>query len=262
MKKKRQEPVFNIELDHHLRQIVMKRGHLIRGQRTRTVFATISRGPKSWLEARLIPNPGDEAISNWTKAHELASKINAELRTDVYVEPASKHGRFNAIGSGNLVEEGGPNDEFAPEAFSSGTAGPDFQAGVFGAPRGGHGFTSSPFGFGNSPGMPGPKGFNPMANIAPSLPPQVQQLMGGKTSAENGNLKCPALYGLTGWNDLRDNTQKMFEAEAAQLLYGGLKLEPGEALPAHDLTNLEMLKLQPSISRQLKRFLLNATSTT
>ncbi|MBS2009750.1 MAG: hypothetical protein JST01_22030 [Cyanobacteria bacterium SZAS TMP-1] len=264
MKKKRQEPVFNIELDHHLRQIIMNRGHLIRGQRTRTVFAIRSRGPKSWIEARLIPTPGEDPVSNWTKAHELASKINLELRTDVYVEPASKHGRFNAISTGQVGDEandvGGPGHVPNPSPF----AGPGFHSGVTGVNGINAGFAGSPMGLGsgfsNMPAISGLQSPNPMAHIAPQLPPEVQQILGAKTSAENGNVKCPALYDLAGWSDLPDNLQKMFETEAAQLIYGGLKLEPDEPVPMHDLTRVDMLQLQPTISRQLKRFLDRATA--
>jgi len=245
MKKKRQEPVFNIELDHHLRQIVMKRGHLIRGQRTRTVFATISRGPKSWLEARLIPNPGDEAISNWTKAHELASKINAELRTDVYVEPASKHGRFNSIGTSDQSDTAPPMPE--PSSFSTGASmGMGF----------GHGAVRTPFDFGASDmGLTGVRGYNvpdPMAQINAMLSPQTQQ------ANSKGLLKCHALYDLPGWFDLPANKQKMFESEAAQLVHEGLSL--GAEIPqlVAALSAIEMLKLQPTISRSLKQFLMRA----
>ena len=260
MKKTRKEPIFNIELDHHLRSFIMKRGYVIRGQRTRTLCNMSKAGPKSWLEAKLIPDSGEPVESTWGRAHRLAGQVNRELHTDVYVEPASKQGRYNeGVSEGQAESSAGAADqgEFLPPP-----ARPSFGASL-GLPQGG-GFgvgtgVRSVFGLGSS-AMPGGHGHGPMSHND-ILPPQVREALGEKNGAEKTiHLKCPALYDLPGWSDLGRNQQKMFETEAAQLIHNGLKLAPHESAIEGTLSKVEMLMLQPNISRPLKGFLEQASS--
>ncbi len=73
----------------------MKRGLMLRGRRTRTVSCMNKGGPSAWLEAKLIPNPGEVLEQSWDKAHELAAQFKNQLKSDVYVEPAGDFGRFS-----------------------------------------------------------------------------------------------------------------------------------------------------------------------
>ncbi len=64
MKKTRKEPIFNIELDHHLRSFIMKRGYVDPRASPLVLFCNMSKaGPKSWLEAKLIPDSGEPVES-------------------------------------------------------------------------------------------------------------------------------------------------------------------------------------------------------
>jgi hypothetical protein len=105
MKQSRKEPVFLLEMPHPLRHIIMKRGHLLRGDRTRTLCCMSKGGSKAWLEAKLIPSPGESAEENWDNAHGLAAKFKRQLHSDVYIEPTGDNGRFKEMTSPPLPPE-------------------------------------------------------------------------------------------------------------------------------------------------------------
>src|ERR1700678_4012028 len=96
-KKSRKEPVFLLEMNHPLRQLMMKRGLMLRGSRARTLGVLNKGGQKSWVEVKLIAEAGESADESWDKAHELAGKFKRELQNDVYVEPGSRAGRYHSL---------------------------------------------------------------------------------------------------------------------------------------------------------------------
>jgi hypothetical protein len=90
------EPAFYIELSPHLRHIIMKRAYFLRGLRTRTMFCLEKIAGKAWLEITLIEKAKPE-IMPWDSAHSVAEKFKAELKADVFVEPASEVGRHHQL---------------------------------------------------------------------------------------------------------------------------------------------------------------------
>ncbi|MBS1994643.1 MAG: hypothetical protein JSS83_29225 [Cyanobacteria bacterium SZAS LIN-3] len=286
----RKEPEFLIEMPHSLRHLIMKRGQMLRSGRTRTMFCLGKGGPKSWLQAKLIPNAGESTEENWDKAHEVAARFKRELHSDVYVEPANEFGRFkemtapplppemdsaDTFGMPNFGVDGGrtaPSDPFG----SFGVGGPSGFDPFGGMPRGhsfGGAFGAVGFGGGhmNIPGMPQLP--DPMRDI---LPPQVRQAMGmgqptGDSSekAKRKELAFPPLRDLPGFSDLPETKQKMFEVEAAQLqgdeTAPALPAELELPIPTMNMTEsidaertLAALSVHPKISAALKRFLLES----
>jgi hypothetical protein len=241
MKGSHKEPVFNIELDHQLRHLIMKRGHLIRGQRTRTVFVTTKTAAKSWLEAKLITGPGEAQSSNWDQAHELAVKIERELHTQVYVEPAAKSGRYNSLVFASQSQEEVPQSQ--PAAFSP-APGVSDSASSFARHLSPFQTAASPFQ--NMPTLSVP---DPMAHLTGMIQTQSQSVR------RHPKLKCSALYNIPKWEGLSVNEQMMFETESAQLIDEGLAGYPSRGTPDEDSPNIEMLFKHPNISRKLKRFL-------
>ncbi|MBU6454739.1 MAG: hypothetical protein KGS72_23430 [Cyanobacteria bacterium REEB67] len=89
MKEIGREPAFNIELSHAIRYLVMKRGYLSRGKRTRSLICTRKTETKSWLEVRLIDGTYPELSTDWDLAHDLAEHLQREFKAPVFVEPVS-----------------------------------------------------------------------------------------------------------------------------------------------------------------------------
>jgi hypothetical protein len=284
IKKSRKEPVFLLEMPELLSHLIMKRGQMLRGRRTRTLCYLGKGGSKSWLEAKLIPSPGESTEESWDKAHDLAARFKCELHSDVYVEPAGEHGRFKELISPTIGAEPADSDDFL-YGYPGGGSGLGASMGSFLVPgmpsafgdtiNGHNSGRSNPFGMGmgnaNLPGMPHIQ--DPIKEL---LPPQVRQAMGmGGTSGgatDKGKrleLEFPALRELPGWSALPEGKQKMFEVEAAQLSSGGL-LSPDnkQGLGDSDIRGLPVvatfgddralaaLTTHPKISAALKCFLL------
>jgi hypothetical protein len=272
---KRTEPAFLLELPHAMRQLVMKRGYLLRSQRTRTLMCVGKGGQKSWLEAALISKAGDgqNAEENWDSAHALAGKCKRELHCDVYIEPATSNGRFKYLTTpeetsdwmnpaelmghgedGNLFNMGvsmggagfGGSDLFG--AISAGLGGFGGMS-EFGGPEqsrrsGGDMFGS--FGLPNMPNIPGmPHIPDPMKDL---LPPQVREAMGQKeekAKAKKLAPEFPALRKLPGFSNLPESQRMMFEAEAREL--EPVAVDAGGLMPELPMPNLAM----PSMTGQL-----------
>jgi hypothetical protein len=74
----------------------MKRAYFLRGLRTRTMFCLEKIAGKAWLEITLIEKAKPEILP-WDSAHIVAEKFKAELKADVFVEPASEVGRHHQL---------------------------------------------------------------------------------------------------------------------------------------------------------------------
>jgi hypothetical protein len=282
-KKSPKEPVFLLETSHQLRSLMMKRGLTLRTIRARTLGVLSKGGPKSWVEMKLVAEAGESVGETWDKAHQLAGKIKRELHSDVYVESASQHGRFKEMTSPAL-----PSELESPEDFLS--SGPNLEFGLWAGPRGAgmdmgpgmggaslapgmQGAFGNAFGMGHSSGRGNPFGMGNMNNLhgmLPNipdplkdlLPEQVRQVMGATAGAgkkeKRVDLSFPALRNLPGWADLSENKQKMFEVEAAQLAKNGLAIEAvagDSGLPQMETSALELVRLQPNVSKMLRHFL-------
>jgi hypothetical protein len=289
---KRNEPSFLLEMPHAMRMLVMKRGHLLRSQRTRTLMCVGKGGQKSWLEASLILGGACGDTKEWDEAHSLAKKCKRELHCDIYVEPAQAEGRFKYL----TTPEGATDWSDPADFMSPGTDGGHFGFGA-GLSMGAGGFDASdPFGgfgpgghgrsqrggvdmfssFGmdsslskpNIPGMPHIP--DPLKDL---LPLQVREAMRMKSDKEKKKAKkpapeFPALRKLPSFAELPESLRMMFEAEARQLepvmtQAGGLLPQLPDASmtsqllgPAADERFLAVLSVNPKISATLKKFLL------
>jgi hypothetical protein len=259
MKQSRKEPVFLLEMPHQLRHIIMKRSHMLRACRTRTLFNMGKGGPKSWLQAKLIPAPGESTLESWDKAHELAEKFKRELHQDVFVEPGSRAGRFHSMIEPEARDNQDqnrtdhpflPDDPIAHTGFAHGPL-----TGVTGIGGGfGMGSNRSSMGFGAGMGvdihMPGA-----MGHQNSGLPPEVEALMANRPATNKSEFTCPAVRELSGWSELPQSRQQMFETEAAQLIKNGLSLDTSGDLPHLERSTLALVRLQPNVSKMLKHFL-------
>lgn len=258
MKEKSKDPVYLLEVPHPLRHIIMKRGHLLRSVRTRGIGTLNRSGENSWIQSRMKASGGEEAAESWDFAHELSRLFQTELSQEVYVEPGSKVGRYQALVRGSedqnesAAEAAGRGSPHTP-AFNFGS-GANFASGISGL--GMTGGVSSPFSLssghaGALPGVP-----DPVSAIKPKMPGEAQA---GNAKSEIG-VECPSLRSLAGWETISPVKQRMFETESAQLIKKGLALEPGVAALTGETGTLHMLSMQPNASRQLKRFLAEALS--
>jgi hypothetical protein len=265
MKKTRQEPVFLMEMPHSLRHMIMRRGLMLRSGRTRTLFVLGTGGQKSWLQATLIPSPAESTEESWDKAHELAGRFRCELLQDVFVEPASKAGRYQSLMQQPELEGAGVNPHIASPARMPYE--PNRLAGVGPSPQPGMGSefaigpTRNPVGFGGGMSIPGldlrlP---SPVSYQKNGLPPDVEAFLSNVPSAKNAQLTCPLLYDLPGWSKLPESRQQMFETEAAQLIKQGLTLTPH--MPHMQRSTLELIRVQPKVSKMLKQFLNEGSQT-
>jgi len=261
-KKERKEPVFLIEMPHALRHLVMKRGQMLRSGRTRTLFCLGKGGPKSWLEAKLTPNSGESGEEDWDKAHELADKFKRELHSDVYVEPAHTAGRYRATIVSASVEP-----SFDPLSSNNGGLSRHLINPSLGCnplshfdayyARNGVGFAAAIFNVDSAFGGPVKKPFwaysvpDPMADLNRTLAPLANRKLRAR------EIRCSALYDLSGWIDLSDSKKLMFETESHQLIKSELMRGFGDNLPVALIGSsvVSMLVLQPEISRPLKQFL-------
>lgn len=259
MKKTHKEPVFILETTPTLRTLILNRGHLLRSCRTRRVSAISGPGPNSWLQAAVVPNPGESKEDTWDKAHQLAALFERELRHDVYVEPGSKAGRYQST----VNPESSPDAEAEPRATPNSFAhspfdpGPNISTGLSGL-NGFGGTGISQIGFGPAHGMAGGRMPDPMANQFSAAPGKIEDLIGDQAKPKQLEVTCPALYELPGWSELKKTKQQMFETEAAQLIKKGLSIEDLESIPPSERSTLELVRLQPDASKSLKRFLNDA----
>jgi hypothetical protein len=90
------QPVFMIEMSQQLRHIIMKRSYFLRSTKARTLFCREKIAGKSWLEVALTEKPKTDVLP-WDQAHNLAERFKAELKADVFVEPAHEAGRHHQL---------------------------------------------------------------------------------------------------------------------------------------------------------------------
>lgn len=277
------QPAFLIEMSHQLRHIIMKRAYFLRGARARTMFCREKIAGKSWLEVTLAEK-GAPPLCIWDAAHMLADKVRAELKADVFVEPAEKPGRHHHLitpksNSSDSFGSHSPTpqktDPFSSSMGISGMSGFGRQHGggspgmsSFGAPS----FGMPSFGLPNIPGLnniPGLKNVAGMPSVSPFgmngpnsndfLPAQVREALSFGESQPDEQFALPALRELPAFGRLPETTQYMFEVEALQILRES-SVTAGDIMPAFDvgvsgIAELSRLRNAPGVSRRLKAFL-------
>lgn len=269
------QPAFLIEMSHPLRQIIMKRSYFLRSTRARTLFCREQIAGKSWLEVSLVEKPKNDVLP-WDQAHNLAERFKAELKADVFVEPAHEAGRHHQLtvpkdtaspfadsdhSNGNLgsafdldpmamfgssVHRSGPGGALVGMAGASGMRMSSGIASISGIP--------------NIPGMPNLGGANSPFNIGgmrnqnPTdfLPAHVREALSFGDSSE---ITLPALRELLAFGELPEATRLMFEVEAVQVLHG-LMAQVGAS--EHSEQSLVALTKLANVSKRLKRFLVEA----
>ncbi len=260
------QPAFLIEMSHALRHIIMKRSYFLRSARARALFCLEKIAGKSWLEVALIEKPKTDLLP-WDQAHNLAERFKAELKKDVFVEPAHPAGRHHQLTA--------PKNSASPFADSEqgnqshGSLGFDPAAGtgmdVFGGPvrrsgpgSGQLGFAGANVGLGmgpgltNIPGMPNIAGFR---NPADFLPAHVREALSFGDDRKNSEITLPALRELPAFTELPEAMQHMYEVEAVQVLQGLMtQVGPSE----HSEQSLVALTKLDNVSKRLKRFLAEA----
>ncbi len=243
-------PSFLIEMSHALRHIIMKRSYFLRSTRARTLFCLEQIADKSWLEVSPVEKPKNDVLP-WDQAHNLAERFRAELKADVFVEPAhlgGRHQKLTAIDTESSFASTEQNDP-SGHAFNF-----DPKAGVFG----GSVRVSGP-GFGSQFGMTGmgTTGMPVMASVTGMncndfLPAHVKEALSlGKKDSE---MVLPALRALPAFIELPEATRNMYEVEALQVLRVMTEqLEP----PEHEHALVALLQLS-TVSKHLRRFLAHA----
>lgn len=261
-------PAFMIEMSHQMRHIIMKRSYFLRSARTRTLFCREKIAGKSWLEVALIEKPKTDVLP-WDQAHNLAERFKAELKADVFVEPAHPAGRHHQLtapkdmaspfadserGNGNRGHGSFGFDPMAGMEMFGGSvrrSGPGSgQFGIGGTSMGmGSGFSNIP-GMPNIPGLPNIGGFQ---NPADFLPAHVREALSfGEKSSE---ITLPALRELPAFGELPEATKLMYEVEAVQVLQSLMaQVGPSE----HSEQSLVALTKLDNVSKRLKRFLAEA----
>ena len=243
-------PSFLIEMSHALRHIIMKRSYFLRSTRARTLFCLEQIAGKSWLEVSLVEKPKNDVLP-WDQAHNLAERVKAELKADVFVEPAhldSRDHKLTAIDTESpfaITERNDPSGH----AFNF-----DPKAGVFcGSVR-----MSGP-GFGSQFGMTGmgTTGMPVMASVSGMnsndfLPAHVKEAL--SLGEKGSEMVLPALRALPAFIELPEATRNMYEVEALQVLR--VTMEQLEA-PEHEHAVAALLQL-PNVSKHLRRFLAQA----
>jgi hypothetical protein len=234
-------PAFLIEMSHGLRHIIMKRSYFLRSARARTLFCREKIAGKSWLEVALIEKPKADVLS-WDQAHNLAERFKAELKSDVFVEPAHEAGRHHQLtapkSSANLLN----GDEHGNGNRGHGTFGFDHAAGT----------GMDIFGGSNIPGMPSIAGFQ---NPADFLPAHVREALSFGDDKKSSEITLPALRELPAFGELPEATRLMYEVEAVQVLQGLMaQVGPSE----HSEGSLVALTKLENVSKRLKRFLAEA----
>jgi hypothetical protein len=261
------EPSFYIELSPHLRHIIMKRAYFLRGLRTRTMFCLEKIAGKAWLEITLIEKAKPE-IMPWDSAHSVAEKFKAELKADVFVEPASAVGRHHQLTAAPETRDpfsGRPGANEGNNAFGF----QDPFAGISGMLGVSQGRSSMP-GFSGVSGMPG------MPNIAglpsiPNLPNGSAFGLGGNSNdflpahvrdalamGDKQSETLPALRALPAFQELPEAKRNMFEVEAMQALRRASSEFIQVSMLEHSQQSLVALLSDAAVSRRLKRFLAEA----
>jgi hypothetical protein len=257
---------FMIEMSEHLRHIIMRRNYLLRSAKSKKLQCREQIAGKSWLEVDFVAKKTD--VVAWDQAHYLAEKFRAELKADVFVEPAYEAGRYHQqtapldwgkshFGSGEQRDSYLDNsialDPMAAIGLSQGGrqnrhAGSHFS--VFGRGSGISGFSGSFAGMPSVPSMPNVGG---MQSPTDFLPAHVREALSyGQKSSE---IVLPSLRELEAFGELPETTQKMFEVEAVQLLQG---LTAGVEASEHNEQSLSALSKLPKVSKRLKQFLAKA----
>jgi len=255
-------PSFLIEMSHQHRHIVMRRAYFLRSTRARTMFCREKIAGKSWLEVALAEKAKVDSLP-WDQAHSLADRLRAELKTDMFVEPASESGRHHQLTA--PVEAADPFD--AAKQFAGGNQNSQFgidpMAGLFGGGGSGRGSSAGAFGvMPNMPGMPNIPGmpnlggtFNFGGGQSPTdfLPAHVKEALSFGES-KSKEIILPSLRQLPAFNELPEALRNMFEVEAVQALRE-LTSQFGVSEHSGDLISLSQL---PNVSKRLKQFLSQA----
>ena len=242
-------PSFLIEMSHALRHIIMKRSYFLRSTKARTLFCREQIASKSWLEVTLAEKPKNDVLP-WDQAHNLAARIKAELKADVFVEPAHpgiRYHTFTAIDTGSPFAGSEQNDQSA-HAISF-----DPRASVFGGavrmsgPSFGSQFGMTGMGITGMP-MAGVSGLN-----SPDfLPAHAKEAL--SLGEKGSEMVLPSLRVLPAFIELSEATKNMYEVEALQVLRGDMA-HVGVPEHEHDLGALLQL---PNVSKHLRRFLAQA----
>ncbi|MBP9810926.1 hypothetical protein KBF38_21670 [bacterium] len=240
------QPAFLIEMGDQIRHIIMKRHYFLRSTRARTLFCREKIAGKSWLEVALIEKPKADVLP-WDQAHNLAERFKAELKADVFVEPANLAGRHhqltapkNSVNPLNGDEHGNGNRGHGTFGFDPTTPGVGAGTGM------------DVFGGSNIPGMPNIAGFQ---NPADFLPAHVREALSFGDDKKSSEITLPALRELPAFSKLPEATMLMFEVEAVQVLQG-LMAQVG--LSEHSESSLVALTKLDNVSKLLKRFLAEA----
>lgn len=276
------QPAFLIEMADQIRHIIMKRHYFLRSTRARTLFCREKIAGKSWLEVALIEKPKADVLP-WDQAHNLAERFKAELKSDVFVEPAHQAGRHHQLtapkNSANLLNEGEhSNVNRGHSAFGFDPTTPGVGAGtgtgmdMFGGSVRRSGPGSGQFGIGganvgmgmgvsglsNIPGMPSIPGMPNVAgfqNPADFLPAHVREALSFGDEKKNLEITLPALRQVPAFAELPEATKLMYEVEAVQVLQGLMaQVGPSE----HSEQSLVALTKLDNVSKRLKRFLAEA----
>ena len=267
------EPSFYIEMSPHLRHIVMKRAYFLRGLRTRTMFCLEKIAGKAWLEITLIEKAKPEILP-WDSAHSVAEKFKAELKADVFVEPASEVGRHHQLTAAPETRDpfsGRPGANDGNNAFGfqdpfagisgmlgvsrSGSSMPGF-SGVSGMPGMPNiaGLPNVP-GMPNIPGLPNGSAFGLGGNSNDFLPAHVREAL---AMGEKQSETLPALRALPEFQELPEAKRNMFEVEAMQALRRASSEFIQVSMLEHSQQSLVALLSDAGVSRRLKRFLTEA----
>ncbi|MBA4027084.1 MAG: hypothetical protein C0473_02465 [Cyanobacteria bacterium DS3.002] len=274
------QPIFMIEMSHQLRHIIMKRSYFLRSTKARTLFCREKIAGKSWLEVALTEKPKTDVLP-WDQAHNLAERFKAELKADVFVEPAHEAGRHHQLtapkNSANLFNDDDVSGNrghgafgFDPMTTAAGAGMEMFGGSVRRSGPGSGQFgiapTNTGMGLGidvpNIPGMPNIGGSNSPFNIggrnqnpADFLPAHVREALSFGDDKKNSEITLPALRELPAFGELPKATGLMYEVEAVQVLQG-LMIQVGPS--EHSEQSLVALTKLENVSRRLKRFLVDA----
>jgi hypothetical protein len=251
-------PSFLVEMSHPLRHIIMKRSYFLRSTRARTLFCLEQIAGKSWLEVSLAEKPKNDVLP-WDQAHNLAARFKAELKADVFVEPAHEEGRHHKL---TALDTASPLTDDAHAHEPHGRAlGLDPRAGVFGGSLrmsgpgfgsqfGMSGFGMTGFGAGGVPGIADVPGM-PSDDF---LPAHVREAL--SFGEKSGEMILTALRLLPAFGKLPEATQNMFEVEATQLLQA--MTATAQLGAAEQELGLVALLQHPGTSKHLSRFLAEA----
>lgn len=258
-----------VEMPSTLGHIVAKRKRLLRDGGSTGVSILLKENDTSWIKSSVTGRV------EWDAAHETAARIKKEFGKDVYVEPEGQAGRFQErMMPESMMAEN--QDGLNPLTG----AGPGFDNPLlrqmqnlnqgFGANRGSGMFPSMP----GMPSMPGSgrnnpfdmaKAMDPMAGLMPHIPsindfiPNMgQNVEGQEGHSGKAKLSFEPIREASGFLELPEATQKMFEVEAAQAMATGINV--GIAITDSE-SALMALALQPTISKALKKFLEKALET-